>query len=102
MPSMMRKLMLLATLSVSSILMPATYAALPPEVNGQPLPSLSTMLERVTPAVVNITTEGRQATNDPLLNDPFLSAFLVIRLLKIMPLPVQVLASLYMPNVDIF
>ncbi len=75
MPSMMRKLMLLATLSVSSMLLPVTYAALPPEVNGQPLPSLSTMLERVTPAVVNITTEGRQATNDPLLNDPFFKRF---------------------------
>lgn len=75
MPSMMRKLILLAALSIPSLMLPPTYAALPPEVNGQPLPSLSAMLERVTPAVVNITTEGRQATNDPLLNDPFFKRF---------------------------
>lgn len=51
-------------------------AALPPEVNGQPLPSIANMLEKVTPAVVNIATEGRQAVNNnALLNDPFLKRF---------------------------
>src|SRR5690606_39726791 len=34
----------------------AAHAALPAEVDGQPLPSLADMLERVTPAVVNIYT----------------------------------------------
>ncbi len=50
-------------------------AALPTEVNGQALPSLASMLEKVTPAVVNITTEGRQPINDSLLNDPFFKRF---------------------------
>ena len=33
------------------------YAKLPVAVEGQPLPSLADMLERITPSVVNITTE---------------------------------------------
>ncbi|WP_299872200.1 trypsin-like peptidase domain-containing protein [uncultured Cocleimonas sp.] len=33
-------------------------AKLPVAVNGQPLPSLADMLERITPAVVNISTEN--------------------------------------------
>mgnify|MGYP002040444960 CR=1 FL=1 len=39
------------------------WAALPMAVDGQPLPSLAPMLERVTPAVVNISAQGdsRQA-----------------------------------------
>jgi serine protease Do/serine protease DegQ len=43
-------------------------ARLPSAVNGQPLPSLADMLERVTPAVVNISTEGKSATTvkDPV------------------------------------
>ena len=36
-------------------------ASLPTAVNGQALPSLADMLERVTDSVVNISTEGRQA-----------------------------------------
>ncbi len=34
-------------------------AALPVAVDGQPLPSLAPMLERITPAVVNIATRGK-------------------------------------------
>ncbi len=48
---------------------------LPSHVEGQALPSLSPMLERVTPAVVNITTEGRQKLDDSLINDPFFRRF---------------------------
>ena len=44
------------------------YARLPVAVNGQPLPSLADMLERVTPAVVNISTEGSGASST--LKDP--------------------------------
>ncbi len=33
-------------------------AALPPEANGQPIPSLAPMLERITPSVVNIAAQG--------------------------------------------
>jgi len=37
------------------------FSALPREVNGQQLPSLADMLEKVMPAVVDIATEGKQA-----------------------------------------
>ena len=55
---------------------PAFATALPAEVEGQPLPTLAPMLERVTPAVVQIATEARVpvATN-PLLEDPFFRRF---------------------------
>jgi serine protease DegQ len=45
-------------------------AALPPIVDGQPLPSLAPMLQKVTPAVVNISTKTRVRVNNPFLNDP--------------------------------
>lgn len=38
------------------------FASLPTAVNGQALPSLADMLERVTDSVVNISTHGAQAT----------------------------------------
>ena len=51
-------------------------AALPPVVEGQPLPTLAPMLQRVTPAVVNIATAGRiRIEQNPLLNDPFFRRF---------------------------
>ncbi len=55
---------------------PLSQAALPWAVGDQPLPSLAPMLERVTPAVVNIATEGRiQLRQNPLLDDPFFRFF---------------------------
>ncbi len=43
---------------------------------GEPLPTLAPMLERVTPAVVNISTRGRvQIQGNPLLQDPFFRRF---------------------------
>jgi Do/DeqQ family serine protease len=51
-------------------------AALPAEVDGQPLPTLAPMLERVTPAVVNISTLSLVRSEDqPLLRDPFFRWF---------------------------
>lgn len=52
-------------------------AALPASVDGQQLPSLAPMLERVTPAVVNIATRGktRRRVELPLPNDPFFRRF---------------------------
>ncbi len=51
-------------------------AALPAAVDGAPLPSLAPMLERVTPAVVNIATEGHvELRTNPLFNDPFFRRF---------------------------
>jgi serine protease Do/serine protease DegQ len=49
----------------------SVHAALPPQADGLPLPSLAPMLEYSMPAVVNIstTTNVRQQEN-PLMNDP--------------------------------
>ncbi|MFQ5660971.1 MAG: DegQ family serine endoprotease [Gammaproteobacteria bacterium] len=53
-----------------------THAALPPLVGSGKMPSLAPMLERVTPAVVNIATEGRiQLRLNPLFADPFFRRF---------------------------
>ncbi len=51
-------------------------AALPTQIGTQPLPSLAPMLDRVTPAVVNISTDTRtRLRNHSLLNDPFFRWF---------------------------
>jgi len=51
-------------------------AALPISAQGQPVPSIAPMLEQVTPAVVNVATEGRvRVRQNPLLNDPFFRRF---------------------------
>lgn len=57
--------LLLLTGSLSAV------AALPAAVDGQPLPTLAPMIERVTPAVVNISTVSHVRVEDhPLLRDP--------------------------------
>ena len=51
-------------------------AALPAAVDGTPLPSLAPMLERVTPAVVNIATRGKVVLREsPFARDPFFRYF---------------------------
>ncbi|GLQ47953.1 heat-shock protein [Dyella lipolytica] len=50
-------------------------AALPPVVNGQPLPSLAPMLQNVTPAVVNISTKTRVRVRNPFFDDPVFRQF---------------------------
>ncbi len=55
---------------------PGGQAALPVAVSGDTLPSLAPMLERVTPAVVNIATSARvEVESSPLLSDPFFRRF---------------------------
>ncbi|GAB1831605.1 trypsin-like peptidase domain-containing protein [Achromobacter xylosoxidans] len=49
---------LAAALATSLTAPSRALAALPMAVDGQPLPSLAPMLERVTPAVVNISAQG--------------------------------------------
>ncbi|MDJ0741097.1 MAG: Do family serine endopeptidase [Gammaproteobacteria bacterium] len=72
-PSMLRRLALFVYLTVASA---AGSAALPAMVDDQPLPSLAPMLERATPAVVNISTISVVRTEDhPLLRDPFFRWF---------------------------
>lgn len=68
-------------LSLTSILFAllfswAANAALPVAVNGQALPSLAPMLDKATPAVVNIaTTSHQRLRRHPLLDDPFFRWF---------------------------
>jgi len=50
-------------------------AALPAMLDGQALPTLAPMIERVTPAVVNISSKTRTRVRDPLLDDPFFRRF---------------------------
>ena len=45
-------------------------AALPPEVNNQPLPTLSTMLKKAMPAVVNIYVQGQMPPSHYPLGEP--------------------------------
>jgi len=67
----------LAALLVAAVSMsPAGRAALPAAVDGQPLPSLAPLLERVTPAVVNVHTRTRvQVRTSPFFDDPFFRRF---------------------------
>ncbi len=55
----------------------SSQAALPLAVDGEALPSLAPMLERTTPAVVNIATRGqaRRRLELPLPNDPLFRHF---------------------------
>ncbi len=46
------------------------FAAIPPAIDGQPMPSLAPMLAKVTPAVVNISTKTRVRARDPYFDDP--------------------------------
>ena len=63
-------------LVVSLWFAPYSEAALPWSVGDQSLPSLAPMLGQITPAVVNIATEGRvQMRQNPLLEDPFFRFF---------------------------
>jgi len=51
-------------------------AGLPVDVNGTKLPSLSPILKKSSPAVVNIFTRSTvQLQQNPLLNDPFFKKF---------------------------
>jgi len=64
-------------LLLGSIAITQTVAAgtLPVAVDGQTLPSLAPMLEKTTPAVVNISTKTRARVESPLLSDPFFRHF---------------------------
>jgi Do/DeqQ family serine protease len=49
--------------------------ALPVSMDGEQLPSLAPVLERVTPSVVNIYTQTRVRVRSPLMDDPFFRRF---------------------------
>lgn len=52
-----------------------SFAALPASADGEPLPSLAPVLEKVTPSVVNIYTQTRVRVRSPLMEDPFFRRF---------------------------
>ncbi|MBD8164678.1 serine endoprotease DegQ [Erwinia persicina] len=49
------------SIGVNMAVVPATQAALPSQVQGDPLPSLAPMLEAVLPAVVSVHVEGTES-----------------------------------------
>jgi serine protease DegQ len=60
----------------AALLLPTrANAAMPAMVDGQPLPSLAPMLERVTPAVVSIQSRTVVRVRSPLAEDPFFRHF---------------------------
>jgi Do/DeqQ family serine protease len=67
---------LVATLLLA-IAHPATEAALPSAVGDTPVPSLSPMIKKVSPAVVSISTRGtiKVSKENPLRDDPFFRRF---------------------------
>ncbi len=66
---------LLAVLLIGSAPGSGHAGALPQAIDGQALPSLAPMLERVTPAVVNISTTTRVSVRDPYFDDPMMRQF---------------------------
>ena len=69
-----RFIVLFATTTLAALPLHA-QARMPPAVNGQPLPSLAPMLEKVTPAVVNISTKTRVRVSNPFFDDPVFRQF---------------------------
>ena len=69
----LRQLLAYGLLTVLSATPLGGGASLPAAVDGEKLPSLAPMLERVLPAVVNIYTESRvtEQRQSPFRNDPF-------------------------------
>ncbi len=54
---------------------PAHAGALPAAVDGEALPSLAPMLERITPAVVNVASRRSVQVRSPFMDDPFFRRF---------------------------
>ena len=66
---------LLLVLLLGSIMVLSVEARLPLAVDGDPLPTLAPMIEKVTPSVVNIATTSTVIQRSPLFNDPFFRRF---------------------------
>ncbi|MEE2892621.1 MAG: Do family serine endopeptidase [Pseudomonadota bacterium] len=63
------------TLAASTLLAPAARGALPAQMPDGTVPTLAPVMERVTPAVVNIATATTVAVRNPLFDDPFFRRF---------------------------
>ena len=72
------ELALAALMLVAAMASSAAPAAIPAVVGDTPVPSLSPIVKRVSPAVVNIATRGTirdRGPQNPLLDDPFFRRF---------------------------
>ncbi|WP_444996799.1 Do family serine endopeptidase [Aliikangiella sp. IMCC44359] len=67
------QLSMLLTLVLQAFWVQASLPQVDPD--GKELPSLSSMLKTVNPAVVNIATFSERQNQNPLLNDPFFRRF---------------------------
>ncbi len=76
-PTTIVRTLLIASLALLSY---SAVGALPQSADGQHIPSLAPMVEKATPAVVNIATEGHvELRSNPLFNDPFFRRFFDFR-----------------------
>ena len=66
---------LIATGAIAALAISSHAGTIPSALDGQPLPSLAPMLEKVTPAVVNISSKTRVKVRNPLIDDPFFRQF---------------------------
>ncbi|MFT6986580.1 MAG: Do/DeqQ family serine protease [Psychromonas sp.] len=73
----MKKILLILCAVSISLISNLSFAVIPNmSADGKPYPSLSPILKKINPAVVNIATYSTQNYNDnPLLNDPFFRHF---------------------------
>jgi len=69
------RILLTSALCILVALATPASGALPVAVEGEPLPSLAPVLERVTPSVVNVYTQTRVRVRSPLMDDPFFRRF---------------------------
>jgi Do/DeqQ family serine protease len=68
----------LAAILATAVIAPPAPAAMPAMVGDTPVPSLSPIVKKVSPAVVNIATRGTirdRGPQNPLLDDPFFRRF---------------------------
>lgn len=68
-------LSIFARVLIGTLLASTAHAGLPVSVDGQTLPTLAPMIDRVTPAVVNINTRTRVQVRDPFFDDPVFRRF---------------------------
>lgn len=74
--SVTNSIVLMRSVLIYLLMCGSALAAIPQSVDGEPVPSLAPMLDKVTPAVVNIATEGHvKVPTSPLMNDPFFRRF---------------------------
>ena len=75
---MKRAALAFAAILATAVIAPPAPAAMPAMVGDTPVPSLSPIVKKVSPAVVNIATRGTirdRGPQNPLLDDPFFRRF---------------------------